>query len=234
MKKILIALMVALMLFGAVGCSPKIPDGAGDVDDDAADMAAVAALEGYLGAFGHVRTLGDIDHLMKGEKVDDEEGVTVQSMTTAGITIDEGKTAVTIPLTLTGYDFDGHRNGEADAYLYTREATGTLTLVLTGKTVTEGEGEEAKDVFKASSYEYKNVNVKLACDDVEGYISLGLPEIAVKANSIKGIFADKAGKIVTLDVTIADGKAAGIADVNTAKFTSPAGTITIDGKATEL
>lgn len=226
MKKILIALMVALMLFGAVGCSPKIPDGAGDVDDDAADMAAVAALEGYLGAFGHVRTLGDIDHLMKGEKVDDEEGVTVQSMTTAGITIDEGKTAVTIPLALTGYDFDGHRNGEADAYLYTREATGTLTLVLTGKT--EG------DVFKASGYEFKGVDVKLACDDVEGYVSLGLPEIAVKADSIKGIFADKAGKIVTLDVTIADGKAAGIADVNTAKFTSPAGTITIDGKATEL
>lgn len=226
MKKILIALMVALMLFGAVGCSPKIPDGAGDVDGDAADMAAVAALEGYLGAFGHVRTLGDIDHLMKGEKVDDEEGVTVQSMTTAGITIDEGKTAVTIPLTLTGYDFDGHRNGEADAYLYTREATGTLTLVLTGK------AEEG--VFKASGYEFKGVDVKLACDDVEGYVSLGLPEIAVKADSIKGIFADKAGKIVTLDVTIADGKAAGIADVNTAKFTSPAGTITIDGKATEL
>ena len=226
MKKILIALMVALMLFGAVGCSPKIPDGAGDVDGDTADMAAVAALEGYLGAFGHVRTLGDIDHLMKGEKVDDEEGVTVQSMTTAGITIDEGKTAVTIPLTLTGYDFDGHRNGEADAYLYTREATGTLTLVLTGK------AEEG--VFKASGYEFKGVDVKLACDDVEGYVSLGLPEIAVKADSIKGIFADKAGKIVTLDVTIADGKAAGIADVNTAKFTSPAGTITIDGKATEL
>ena len=226
MKKILIALMVALMLFGAVGCSPKIPDGAGDVDGDAADMAAVAALEGYLGAFGHVRTLGDIDHLMKGEKVDDEEGVTVQSMTTAGITIDEGKTAVTIPLTLTGYDFDGHRNGEADAYLYTREATGTLTLVLTGK------AEEG--VFKASGYEFKGVDVKLACDDVEGYVSLGLPEIAVKADSIKGIFADKAGKIVTLDVTITDGKAAGIADVNTAKFTSPAGTITIDGKATEL
>lgn len=226
MKKILIALMVALMLFGAVGCSPKIPDGAGDVDGDTADMAAVAALEGYLGAFGHVRTLGDIDHLMKGEKVDDEEGVTVQSMTTAGITIDEGKTAVTIPLTLTGYDFDGHRNGEADAYLYTREATGTLTLVLTGK------AEEG--VFKASDYEFKGVDVKLACDDVEGYVSLGLPEIAVKADSIKGIFADKAGKIVTLDVTITDGKAAGIADVNTAKFTSPAGTITIDGKATEL
>lgn len=226
MKKILIALMVALMLFGAVGCSPKIPDGAGDVDGDTADMAAVAALEGYLGAFGHVRTLGDIDHLMKGEKVDDEEGVTVQSMTTAGITIDEGKTAVTIPLTLTGYDFDGHRNGEADAYLYTREATGTLTLVLTGK------AEEG--VFKASGYEFKGVDVKLACDDVEGYVSLGLPEIAVKADSIKGIFADKAGKIVTLDVTITDGKAAGIADVNTAKFTSPAGTITIDGKATEL
>lgn len=226
MKKILIALMVALMLFGAVGCSPKIPDEAGDVDGDTADMAAVAALEGYLGAFGHVRTLGDIDHLMKGEKVDDEEGVTVQSMTTAGITIDEGKTAVTIPLTLTGYDFDGHRNGEADAYLYTREATGTLTLVLTGK----AEG----DVFKASGYEFKGVDVKLACDDVEGYVPLGLPEIAVKADSIKGIFADKAGKIVTLDVTITDGKAAGIADVNTAKFTSPAGTITIDGKATEL
>ena len=226
MKKILIALMVALMLFGAVGCSPKIPDGAGDVDGDAADMAAVAALEGYLGGFGHVRTLGDIDHLMKGEKVDDEEGVTAQSMTTAGITIDEGKTAVTIPLTLTGYDFDGHRNGEADAYLYTREATGTLTLVLTGK------AEEG--VFKASGYEFKGVDVKLACDDVEGYVSLGLPEIAVKADSIKGIFADKAGKIVTLDVTITDGKAAGIADVNTAKFTSPAGTIMIDGKATEL
>lgn len=226
MKKILIALMVALMLFGAVGCSPKIPDGAGDVDGDTADMAVVAALEGYLGAFGHVRTLGDIDHLMKGEKVDDEEGVTVQSMTTAGITIDEGKTAVTIPLTLTGYDFDGHRNGEADAYLYTREATGTLTLVLTGK------AEEG--VFKASGYEFKGVDVKLACDDVEGYVSLGLPEIAVKADSIKGIFADKAGKIVTLDVTITDGKAAGIADVNTAKFTSPAGTIMIDGKATEL
>lgn len=226
MKKILIALMVALMLFGAVGCSPKIPDGAGDVDGDTADMAAVAALEGYLGAFGHVRTLGDIDHLMKGEKVDDEEGVTVQSMTTAGITIDKGKTAVTIPLTLTGYDFDGHRNGEADAYLYTREATGTLTLVLTGK------AEEG--VFKASGYEFKGVDVKLACDDVEGYVSLGLPEIAVKADSIKGIFADKAGKIVTLDVTITDGKAAGIADVNTAKFTSPAGTIMIDGKATEL
>lgn len=226
MKKIFIVMLAALITVGFIGCSPK----AGDISDATDPTVATAedyeALSGYLEAFGHVRVLGDLDHIFKGEKVDDEEGVTVQSMTTAGIAIDEGKTAVTIPLTLTGYDFDGHRNGEADAYLYTREATGTLTLVLTGK----AEG----DVFKASGYEFKGVDVKLACDDVEGYVPLGLPEIAVKADSIKGIFADKAGKIVTLDVTITDGKAAGIADVNTAKFTSPAGTITIDGKATEL
>lgn len=63
---------------------------------------------------------------------------------------------------------------------------------------------------------------------------LGLPVITIKADSIKGIFADAAGKIVTLDVTLANEKAAGIADVTTAKFTSRSGAITLNGKATEL
>ena len=75
------------------------------------------------------------------------------------LSINEAKTTITIPLVLTGYDFDDHRNGEDDANLYTREATRTLTLILTDKV--------DEDVFKVSDYEFKDVDVRLACNDVE-------------------------------------------------------------------
>ena len=236
MKKLLIALMIALMLFGFVGCSPKIPAGTGDVDDDITDVEDnhataedIAALDGYLSAFGHVRILGDIDHILKGEKVDDEPGVTVQSMVAGGASFDINRTTLTIPLTLTGYDFDGHRNPEdPEPEKYTRTATGTLTLVLTGAATAEGTS------FVATGYKIENADVRLAVDDTT-YIWLKLPEIDVTAESISGIFTTKGGiSRASVTVLLEDGTPVGIADVNTPKFGEAAGDIEINGKACEL
>ena len=75
MKKIAILLLVAAIAVLA-GCQDAP---ATDIceETETATQADYMALSGYLEAFGHVRVLGDLDHLFKGEKVNDEECVTV-------------------------------------------------------------------------------------------------------------------------------------------------------------
>ena len=226
MKKVLIVMLIALVAVGLMGCNPKVED----IPDDTVKEATAedyAALSGYMEAFGHVRVLGDLDHVFKGEKVDDEAGVTVQSMVAGTIAFSEDGKTLTIPLTLTGYDFDGHRNGEDDAYLYTRTATGTLTLELSGTT---------KDgVFTAEAYAAKAVDVTLEVGEVEGYAKLPLPTVEVKADEITGAFVGADGfKLTPVAITVTDGKPVAITDVNSPKFGYAVGAITINGGAGDI
>lgn len=230
MKKILIIMLAVLIAVGFIGCSPKAADVPPEEDAVREEAAAedYAALSGYLEAFGHVRVLGDIDHVLKGEKVDDEEGVTVQSMAAGSIAFSEDGKTLTIPLTLTKYDFDGHRNPEdPEPWLYTRIATGTLTLELSGET---------KDgAFTADAYAFKHVDLTLDVGAVEGYAKLPLPVVEVEADEITGAFVGTDGfKLTPVAVTVTDGKAAGIADVTAPKFGYAAGAVTINGRAGDM
>lgn len=214
-KTVILATAIVAMLFGTVACSPKgseIPGG--DTGDNSAFDSAAEALDGYLGAFGHVRVLGDIDHLLKGEDVDGTMKLTTP------VSFNETKTEFTIPLTLTKYDFDGHKNPEdPEPEKYTRLADGTLTLVLKGAMNAEGSG------FVATGYEFKDVDVTLSCD-TSTYILLDLPTVKVKADILTGIFTTKGGVArSSVVVTMAEGKAAGIANLNDPKFGTPDGEI---------
>ena len=229
MKKILIIMLAALIAVGFAGCSPK----AGDVPpEDATREKATAedyaALSGYLEAFGHVRVLGDIDHVLKGEKVDDEDGVTVQSMVAGTIAFSEDGKTLTIPLTLTRYDFDGHRNPEDPTpWLYTRIATGTLTLELSGET--------EDGVFTADAYAVKGMDLTLDVAEVEGYAKLPLPVTEIEADEITGAFVGSDGfKLTPVTVTVTDGKAAGITDMNGPKFDYATGAMTINERAGDI
>ncbi len=226
MKKIAILLLVAAIAVLA-GCkdAPAMDIG---TDVETATAQDYAALEGYLGAFGHVRVLGDIDHILKGEKVDDEEGVTVQSMAAGSIAFSEDGKTLTIPLTLTKYDFDGHRNPEdPEPWLYTRIATGTLTLELSGET--------EDGVFTADAFAVKDADVTLDVGEVEGYAKLQLPATAVTAEEITGAFVGADGfKLTPVTVTVTDGKAAGITDVNGPKFGYATGAMTINERAGDI
>ena len=187
------------------------------------------AFASYAGAFGHVRVLGDIDHILKGEKVDDEAGVTVQSMTAGQISFDINRTELSIPLTLTEYDYDGHRNPEdPNQYLYTRTATGKATLVLTGATTAEG------TAFIATGYRIEDADITLKVDDSD-FIYLELPEMKVTADNLAGIFTTQGGiSRASVTVTLAGGIPSGISDVNTPKFGTASGEIAVNGKACEL
>lgn len=218
MKKPLTAVLIVLISLIAISCTME----GGDIPEDTGKEEQ-EAFDAYLGAFGHVRVLGDIDHIFKGEKVDDEEGVTVQSMTAGAIAFNETKTELTIPLTLTAYDFDGHRNPEDPSpEKYTRIATGKLTLTLVGAMNAEG------TVFVANSYKVTDLDITLDVDDSE-YIWLQLPELKVTADELTGIFTT-AGGIAKASVTVAvdGGKAVGIEDVNTPKFGELSGDISLD------
>ena len=214
MKKIFIVLLIAAMLVGIVACKPE-----GNLP--ALTENDVKTFQNYMSAFGHVRVLGDLDHVLKGEKVDDEPGVTVQSMVAGEVTV--GKDSIVIPLTLTKYDFDGHRNPEDPSpEKYTRIATGKLTLTLVGAMNAEG------TVFVANSYKVTDLDITLDVDDSE-YIWLQLPELKVTADELTGIFTT-AGGIAKASVTVAvdGGKAVGIEDVNTPKFGELLGDISLD------
>lgn len=227
MKKIFIVMLAALIAVGFIGCSPKMEDVPDTTDPMVATAEDYAALSGYLEAFGHVRVLGDLDHVLKGEKVDDEDGVTVQSMVAGTIAFSEDGKTMTIPLTLTKYDFDGHRNGEDDAYLYTRTATGTLALELSGTT--------ADGIFTADAFAFKDVDLMLGVAEVEGYAKLPLPETAITADEITGAFVGADGyKLTPVAITVTDGKAVGITDVNAPKFSYVAGAVTINGRAGDI
>lgn len=227
MKKILVIMLAAIVAVGFVGCSPKVED----VPDDSVKEATTqdySALAGYLEAFGHVRVLGDLDHVLKGEKVDDEAGVTVQSMVAGTIAFSEDGKTLTIPLTLTKYDFDGHRNPEDPTpWLYTRIATGTLTLELSGET---------KDgTFTAEAYAVKDLDVTLDVGEVEGYAKLPLPVTEVEAEEITGAFVGADGfKLTPIIITVTDGKATAITDVTAPKFGYAVGALTINGRSGDI
>ena len=228
-NRITAVVAVALILMSIVACTPKGADIPGDIGEDGLSADDAATLMGYISGFGHVRVLGDIDHVLKGEKVDDEEGVTVQSMTAGAVAFNDTKTELAIPLTLKDYDFDGHRNPEDPSpEKYTRIATGNLTLVLTGAVNADG------TVFNAAGYRIEDADITLAVDDSE-YIWLNLPEMNVEADELSGIFI-KTGGIAKASVAVLlqDGKPAGITDVNTPKFGEPSGTVSVNGKALEL
>ena len=210
MKKILIVMVAILAVLMAAACQPK--------PELTPEEMAKEALDGYIAGFGHVRVLGDIDHILKGEKVDDEPEVTAQTMTAGTIAFNADKTELTIPLTLAGYDFDGHRNPEdPEPEKYTRTATGILTLVLTGTMADDG------TAFTATSYEMKDVAVDLASGQ-----ELGLASISVASSSIKGIFVNAAGTAGNpLVVAVAEGKATAIADVTSPKFGDASGTVSV-------
>ena len=228
-NRITAVIAVALILMSIVACTPKGADIPGDIGEDGLSADDAATLMGYISGFGHVRVLGDIDHVLKREKVDDEEGVTVQSMTAGAVAFNDTKTELAIPLTLKDYDFDGHRNPEDPSpEKYTRIATGNLTLVLTGAVNADG------TVFNAAGYRIEDADITLAVDDSE-YIWLNLPEMNVEADELSGIFI-KTGGIAKASVAVLlqDGKPAGITDVNTPKFGEPSGTVSVNGKALEL
>ena len=222
MKNVFVAVLIVAMLFGAVACKSE-------VKEPTLTEAEVKAFESYTGAFGHVRVLGDLDHVLKGEKVDDEPGVTVQSMVAGTVTVEKG--SLVIPLTLTKYDYDGHRNPEDPTpELYTRTATGSLTLTVTGAMNAEGTG------FVASAYTVTDMDLTLSTANDQGFIALELPDMTVTATELSGRFVAKDGtKLSPITITITDGKAAGVADVNVAAFEMPkTGAITINGIETDL
>ena len=230
-----------LLAFSFVGCkmepdnTPVTPPEEGDGGEEIPPVVEELTDEektvfaSYMGAFGHVRVLGDIDHILKGEKVDDEAGVTVQSMVAGQISFDINRTELSIPLTLTEYDYDGHRNPEdPNKHLYTRTATGKATLVLTGAVTAEG------TTFVATGYRIEDADITLAVDD-SVYIYLDLPEMEVTADGLTGLFTTEGGVArASVTVTVDKGKPTGIADVNTPKFGEAAGDIEINGKACEL
>ncbi len=228
MKKILIALVVVLAIISLTACNLEIQE-TPEKPEEGLSAEAKENLEAYLGGFGHVRVLGDIDHVLKGEKVDDEEGVVTQSMAAGTIAFNADKTELAIPLTLTAYDFDGHRNPEdPEPEKYTRIATGTLTLTLTGKMNAEG------TEFIATGYKTTGVDLTLDVDD-ETYVLLDLPEMEISAETLAGIFTTADGaKRASLIVVVAEGKPVAIADLNTPKFGHLSGAVTVDGVADEI
>lgn len=238
MNKIISIMLIIAMALMAIACSmestgipepdPGKDDNPGAVTEPETPTAdEMKVFESYMEAFGHVRILGDIDHILKGEKVDDEAGVTVQSMVAGEISFDINRTELSIPLTLSKYDYDGHRNPEdSDKHLYTRTATGKTTLVLTGAVTAEGNS------FIATGYRIEDTDINLAVDDSE-YIYLELPEMEIETDGISGIFTTKGGiSRASVTVELANGIPAGIADVNTPKFGKPSGEYTINGKTT--
>lgn len=213
-KNILAVTLIAVMLIAgcAVDKNP-VPDPSTIVSD-----AEQSALDSYIGAFGHVRVLGDIDHILKGTM----DGTMKLS---GAISWNDTKTELTIPLALAKYDFDGHKNpDDPEPEKYTRLATGDMTLVLTGALNAEGTG------FVANGYRFEGVDVTLSCD-TSNYILLNLPELAIEADELSGIFTTKGGIArSSVTVSVAEGKAAGITNVDTPKFGTPSGSFTVNGK----
>lgn len=215
MKKIFIVLMIAALLFGVVACKPEA-----EVKEPELTENEVKDFTSYIGAFGHVRVLGDLDHVMKGDMDGSMKGT---------MAFNENKTELAIALTLDSYDYDGHKNPEdPNPELYTRIATGDAVLTLVGAMNAEGTG------FVANSYKV-DLAVALACDNSK-YIALELPGMTVEADGLTGRFVSKNGATLSpVTITVADGKAVGVADVNTSSFEMPkTGTVTINGIDADL
>ena len=219
-KTITILLAVMMVLIAIAGCKielnvPEPDDGqqteTPDVpaDDEGKDdgtneeeTADTETLKAYLSAFDDALFLKDIHAVMKGEKA---EGV-VTTMTAGAIAFDSGKTVLTIPLTFTGYDFDGKAEGNS------RVATGKATLVLTGTT--------AENIFSAASYAFKDVDVSMTAGE-----ALELDEMKLTAEEVKGAITGK-----NIEVAVDEnGIASGIIDVDSPEFGNATGAISING-----
>lgn len=217
MKTFIKATAIVLMLLALAACKIElaVPDDetqGTETPEEPVEVADTETAKAYLKAFDDVLFLKDLHAAMKGEKA---AGV-VTTLTAGTIAFDGDKTELAIPLTFTGYDFDG-KGDEETAGLYTRTATGTATLALTGKT--------DQGLFKADAYKVKALDIKLQADKAEGYVSLNLPEMQITAEEIAGAITG-----ATIDIAVdADGKAGGIVDVDTPKFGAAAGEIAIDG-----
>ena len=166
MKTFIKATAIVLMLLALAACKIElaVPDDetqGTETPEEPVEVADTETAKAYLKAFDDVLFLKDLHAAMKGEKA---AGV-VTTLTAGTIAFDGDKTELAIPLTFTGYDFDG-KGDEETAGLYTRTATGTATLALTGKT--------DQGLFKADAYKVKALDVKLQAEKVEGYVSLNL------------------------------------------------------------
>lgn len=219
-RTIAILLAVMMILMAIVGCKielnvPDKDDGQQTetpdtpADDEGKDdgtneeeTADTETLKAYLSAFDDALFLKDIHAAMKGEKA---EGVVI-TMTAGAIAFDSEKTVLTIPLTFTGYDFDGKAEGDS------RTATGKATLVLTGTT--------AESIFSAASYAFKDVDTTLTAD-----AALELDEIKMTAAEVKGAITGK-----NIEVAVDEnGIASGIIDVDSPEFGKATGAISING-----
>lgn len=222
-RKMLAVLIAALALIMIAACTPKaVEDIPGDDGDSAAAVEAAELLDSYLEAFGHVRVLGDIDHILKGD-------MDASMKLSGAIELGKEKTELSIPLTLAKYDFDGHKNpGDPEPEKYTRIATGKLVLTLIG--AMNAEGTE----FVASGYRFTDVDVTLDCD-TSTYLVLDLDTAEIKAESLDGIFTTSGGIArAAVKIAFAEGKPTGIADVNTPKFGEPSGAFEVNGIASEF
>ena len=177
-----------------------------------------AALDSYIEAFGHVRVLGDIDHIMKND-------MDATMKLSVAMSFNETKTELIIPLALADYDYDGHKNAEdPNPEKYTRLADGSVTLVLKGAMNAEG------TAFIATGYEMRDVDVTLSVDTAE-YTLLDLPELEITADVLSGTFTTADGDAkASVTVVVEDGKAAGVGDVRTPKFGNATGDFLVNGK----
>ena len=219
-RTIAILLAVMMILMAIAGCKIELnvpdPDDGQQTetpdtptDDDGKDdgtngeeAADTETLKAYLSAFDNALFLKDIHAAMKGEKA---EGV-VTTMTAGTIAFDSEKTVLTIPLTFTGYDFDGKAEGDS------RTATGKATLVLTGAT--------AESIFSAASYAFKDVDVSMTAGE-----ALKIDEMKLTATEIKGAITGK-----NIEVAVDEnGIASGIIDVDSPEFGDATGAISING-----
>ena len=210
--------VVALLLIVLSGCKIElaVPEGeekpGTETPEEPVETADTETAKAYLGAFDNALFLKDLHAILKGEKAD---GV-VTTLTAGVVAFDGDKTELTIPLTFTGYDFDG-KGEESTAGLYTRTATGKATLIFTGET--------AENIYSADSYSVKDVDITFSVGKAEGYVSLTLPDMKITATEIKGAVTGAEIQIAVDE----SGKASGIVDVDTPKFGAATGEITIDG-----
>ena len=198
MKKIAIMLFVLLAVITLAGCDAFIQKPADEVTEATDDDLKL--LSYYMKAFGHDRVLGDTDAVLKGGKV---EGLT--------FTQDFNKEALTLTLevTLKDYDYDGHATNDALG-VYQRLATGTVTVVYSGKMDADGV------TFKADKATFTEADGTASV----GYASIfPVDSVDITAEEVTATFTDKEKENAsTVDFTITDGKAVAITNVGDVSF----------------
>ena len=198
MKKIAIMLFVLLAVITLAGCNAFIQKPVDEVTEATDDDLKL--LSYYMKAFGHDRVLGDTDAVLKGGKV---EGLT--------FTQDFDKEALTLTLevTLKDYDYDGHATNDALG-VYQRLATGTMTVIYSGKMDVDGV------TFKADKATFTEADGTASV----GYASIfPVDSVDITAEEVTATFTDKEKENAsTVDFTITDGKAVAITNVGDVSF----------------